>query len=250
MVWCCTAIEAGLCEEWPDASAVMSDHVLVTVPVQGYVVEVEEARRKPRWRRVGPEWKLKGAERWSKWSEDKVGAPAEEAWRSWVKVLEEEAVVHVGKEVPRLAKHHEGDWSEEVKELVVLSSGMRRRGESVKVITKMIKKAKARARVSARSRRNESMRNERTTNPGRYWFKMNQFLGKQKRGMPKAMTYEGVEVKGGDKLKAWRRMFQGDSMQEVDVDVEQRASCAQGGSTSRNWMRRYSGPRCRERSSC
>ena len=48
---------AGLCEELPNASAA-SDHVLVAVPVQGYVVEV--VKRLPQWRRVGPEWKLEG----------------------------------------------------------------------------------------------------------------------------------------------------------------------------------------------
>ena len=52
-------------------------------------------------------------------------------------------------------RHHEGEWSEEVKQLVVLSGVMRRRGESVKDITKAIKKAKARARVAVRARRNE-----------------------------------------------------------------------------------------------
>ena len=90
----------------------------------------------------------------------------------------------------------------------------------MKDITKAIKKAKARARVAVRARRNEDMRNERKTNPRRYWFKVNQWLGKQKRGMPSVITYEGKEVKGGDKLRAWRQMFQGDSMQEVDADIE------------------------------
>ena len=220
MVWCCGAIEAGLCEEWSDASAAMSDHVMVVVPVQGYVVEMVETARKPRWRKVGPEWKLEGMERWREWQQDKQGVSAVEMWKSWRGVLEEEAVVRVGKEVPRLMKHHEGEWSEEVKQLVMLSGVMRKRGESVKGITKTIKKAKVRARISARSRRNEDIANERKTNPRRYWFKLNQWLGKQKRGMPSVITYEGKEVKGCDKLRAWRQMFQGDSMQAVDEDVE------------------------------
>ena len=54
--------------------------------------------------------------------------------------------------------------------------------ESVKDITKAIKKAKARARVAVRARQNEDMRHERKMDPRRYWFKLNQWLGKQKWG--------------------------------------------------------------------
>src|SRR5690349_13238389 len=39
-------------------------------------------------------------------------------------------------------------------------------------------------------------------------------MGKQKKGMPSVITYEGKEVKGPDK-KAWSKMFQGDQMQLV-----------------------------------
>ena len=34
------------------------------------------------------------------------------------------------------------------------------------------------------------------------------------------ITNEGKEVKRDDKLRASRQMFQGDSMQEVDADIE------------------------------
>ena len=139
----------------------------------------------------------------------------------------------------------------EVKQLVVLSGVMRRRGESVKDITKAIKKAKARARVAVRARRNEDMRNERKTNPRRYWFKVNQWLGKQKRGMPSVITYEGKEVKGGDKLRAWRQMFQGDSMQ-VDADIElwirnRNTECELR--SEGHWMQRSGSSRWKERPS-
>ena len=106
-------------------------------------------------------------ERWREGQQDKQGVSAVEMWKSWREVLEEDAVVRVGKEVPRLMKHHEGEWSEEVKQLVMLSGVMRKRGESVKGITKTIKKAKARARISARSRRNKDIAYERKTNPRR-----------------------------------------------------------------------------------
>ena len=125
MLWCRSSIEAGLCEEWPDASAAMSDHVLVPVPVQGYEVVTEA--RKPRW--SGPRMETRGR---GKFDGDHVETPAVEMWRSWRKVLEE-AVACIWKEVPRLTKHHEGEWSEEATGVVGCDA------ESVKDITKAIK---------------------------------------------------------------------------------------------------------------
>ena len=45
--------------------------MLVAVPVQGYAVEVVTEARKPRWRRVGPEWKSR---------ERKGGEDGERPW--------------------------------------------------------------------------------------------------------------------------------------------------------------------------
>ena len=56
----------------------------------------------------------------------------DEIWKSWKRVFEEEARKRVGVRKARLEKHHEGIWSERVKELVVLKNKMRKRGVSTK----------------------------------------------------------------------------------------------------------------------
>ena len=60
---------------------------------------------------------------------------------------------------------------------------------------------------------------------------MNQFMGEQKRSIPSVVAYEGKEVKGAEKMKAWGKMFQGDQMQPIDEAVE-RWICARN---KENW---------------
>ena len=67
----------------------------------------------------------KGTER-SEWIQQNKDKQVDEIWKSWKRVFEEEARKRVGVRKARLEKHHEGIWSERVKELVVLKNKMRK----------------------------------------------------------------------------------------------------------------------------
>jgi hypothetical protein len=208
-------------EEWSEASGGMSDHALVAIQVEGYAVEERKVKRKVKWKRVNEEWREQGAETWRKWR-DEVDRQetAADLWTRWRKKFEEEAVDIVGREKQKVRKHHKGEWSEEVKQLVELKGNLKRSGRSEKEIRREIKRVKKRLCREARQRRSNWMQEERKRNPRQYWFRMNQMMGKQNKGMPSVIMYEGKELKEGEKLKAWGKMFQGDQLQKVSEDVE------------------------------
>ena len=79
----------------------------------------------------------------------------------------------------RLEKHHEGIWSERVKELVVLKNKMRKRGVPTKSIMKTIRAEKVKMRAQVRVERNEDLKEQRRRNPKRYWIEMNKLLGRK-----------------------------------------------------------------------
>jgi len=219
-VWLSHTVEAEPLEEWIDASIGLSDHVLVTVRVEGQVTEESKRQRKVRWKRVNQEWKTEGSERWRKWRSETDQLLAGEMWSSWKRTFENEAVKHIGRERQKLKKHHEGEWSEEVRQLVVLRDKLRKEGKSVSWVRAEIRREKERARDRVRRVRNENLQNERRWNPRGYWSKVNQMTGQQKRTMPSVVTDEGKELEGKEKMKALEKMFQGDQMQPVEEGVE------------------------------
>ena len=220
LMWLSQEAEGAL-EEWSEASGGMSDHAMVAIWVKGYATEVKKVKRKAKWRRVNEEWRIQGAERWRVWrEEEETQRSATELWRKWRKKFEEEAIDIIGKEKQRMKKHHKGEWSEEVKQLVEMKGKLRRSGKSEREVRREIRRVKKRLNRSARQRRNDWLQEERRKNPRQYWFRLNQMMGKQKRGMPSAITYEGKELKETEKLKAWGKMFQSDQMQKVSEEVE------------------------------
>lgn len=246
LMWMSRSMKPGVCEEWRDATSAMSDHALVTIQVMGQVGGDEiKAKRRVGWKRVNQEWKAIGTERWRRWREDTAHLPAAEMWKRWRRTFEEEAAGCIGRERERLKKHHEGVWDEEIKQLVEMRAKLRKGGHSDKWIRKEIRKKKVQVRLRIRERRNESLEEERRKNPRRYWSKVNQMLGKQRRGMPSVITYEGKEVEGADKMKAWEKMFQGDQMQSIKADASvgyapetQKAGCGHLRSIPTNWIMR------------
>ena len=222
LIWVPVAAKVGVCEEWAEASCCLGDHALVAVEIQGQSEEKVVKVRKEGWNRVNKEWKDEGTQRWREWLQQSKGRPAAELWKSWKGTFEEEAKKRVGKRKARLEKHHEGRWSERIKELVVLKNKLRKSGQPTKSIRRTIRAEKAKIRAQVVEERNAELKEKRRQQPKWYWTEVNQMLGREKRGISGYLTYGGKEVKGKEKLRSWGHMFQGEKMCPVEAEVEER----------------------------
>ena len=221
LIWVSESAEVGTCEEWSEASCCIGDHSLVAVDIQGRIEEVEVKKRKEGWNKVTEEWK-KEAEPWFEWSEDKKDIQVDKLWSRWKQLFVEEATELVGKKKARVEKHHEGVWSQHVKELVVLKNKMRKRGQPLKEIQRMIRAEKARIRAEVALERNAKLKEQRKQNPRGYWMEINKLMGRGKRGIAGYLTFKGKEVKGKGKMEAWGEMFQGEQMCPGDEEMERK----------------------------
>ena len=235
LIWVSTASKVGECEEWSEASCCVSEHSMVAVDIEGQREESVVRKRKTGWNRVTKEWKEEGTQRWHRWRQENEQRPVEEMWQSWKRLFEEEATGLVGKKKSRVEKHHEGIWSEHVQGLVATKNELRRRGESVKAINKVIRKEKKRIQEVVREERNKRLREQRRESPRGYWSEINKLMGRENKGVSGILTFGGKEVKGTEKIKAWGEMFQGEQLCAGDEKMAKRV----GDRNVANWAKTH-----------